>query len=150
MYTSGRRAYQRFVLDGIGEGHKDEYYEVEDQRFLGPEGFGEKLTNRLDNEEEFVKPQKPLKAVLGVLAQRLQVDRAVLREADRSWPASRNRAVVSYVLVRRLGYRLGEVASSLGRDAATVSSLMSRLAKRMENDKQLREEIDRLTRISKN
>lgn len=35
----GRGAYRRFLYDGIGEGHKEEYYEVDDQRFLGPKGF---------------------------------------------------------------------------------------------------------------
>ena len=36
----GKKAYQRFMMDGVEEGHKEEYYEVEDQRFLGPQGFG--------------------------------------------------------------------------------------------------------------
>jgi hypothetical protein len=33
-------------MDGVEEGHKEEYYEVEDQRFLGPQGFGEMLENQ--------------------------------------------------------------------------------------------------------
>jgi hypothetical protein len=37
-----RRGYERSVFDGMGEGHKEEYYEVETQRFLGSEGFGGK------------------------------------------------------------------------------------------------------------
>ncbi len=34
------------MMDGVEEGHKEEYYEVEDQRFLGPQGFGEMLENQ--------------------------------------------------------------------------------------------------------
>jgi REP-associated tyrosine transposase len=42
----GKAAYRRFVSDGLAEGHKEEYYAVEDQRFLGDEGFVEKLLNQ--------------------------------------------------------------------------------------------------------
>ena len=42
----GKAAYRRFVSDGLAEGHKEEYYAVEDQRFLGDEGFVEKLLNK--------------------------------------------------------------------------------------------------------
>jgi hypothetical protein len=44
---------------------------------------------------------------------------------------SQSRALVGYVLIRRLGYKLKDVAKCLGRDAATVSSLVSRFAVRM-------------------
>ena len=40
----GKKAYERFVLEGMEENHNDEYYTVEDQRFLGKEGFGEALS----------------------------------------------------------------------------------------------------------
>ena len=42
----GKQAYRRFVQDGLSEGHKEEYYAVEDQRFLGAEGFGERLLKK--------------------------------------------------------------------------------------------------------
>jgi putative transposase len=146
----GRKAYQRFVLDGIGEGHKEEYYEVEDQRFLGQEGFSDKIKTQLTTEEDFFRPRKPLSAMLGALAKGMGTDPAVLGGADRSWTVSRARTIVGYVLVRRLGYRLTEVAKSLGRDMATVSSSMSRLAERIQGDKQLQKKIHRLVKIVMN
>jgi hypothetical protein len=42
--SGGKKAYERFVLAGISESHNEEYYAVEDQRFLGDEGFGEELS----------------------------------------------------------------------------------------------------------
>ncbi|HEX5023317.1 MAG TPA: hypothetical protein VFX54_21805, partial [Candidatus Binatia bacterium] len=42
----GKPAYRRFVQDGLSEGHKEEYYAVEDQRFLGGKGFGESLLKK--------------------------------------------------------------------------------------------------------
>jgi hypothetical protein len=55
--------------------------------------------------------------------------------------------MVGYVLVRRTGYRLTEVASCLVRDMATVSSLISRLAERIHADRHLSMEVDRLAKI---
>ena len=46
----GSRGYRRFVQDGLKDGHKEEYYAVEDQRFLGEEGFTKSM--RADEEEE--------------------------------------------------------------------------------------------------
>ena len=40
----GKKGYERFVLEGIGEEHNEAYYAVEDQRFLGEEGFGEEIS----------------------------------------------------------------------------------------------------------
>ncbi len=143
----GKKGYQRFVSDGLEEGHKEEYYEVEDQRFLGPEGFGEKLVSRPEKMGKLPQRKKPLVRSLGALAESLGVRSDFLRGTDRSWKISRARAIVGYVLVRRLGYRLTEVAPSLGRDLATVSSLISRLAARIRADRNLNRQVDRLVKI---
>lgn len=139
----GKKAYQKFIIEGLEEGHNQEYYEVEDQRFLGPKGFAEELTKPLA-EKDVPQERKPLGRMLGVFAKKLGVDAEALREADRSWRMSRARAVVGYVLVSRLGYRLAEVATCLGRDMATVSSLISRLRSRIDSDRDLKTEIDGL------
>ena len=139
----GKRAYQRFMNEAIEEGHKQEYYEVEDQRFLGSEGFAEDVRKHLA-EKDVARTRKPLRRMLDALAKKLGVDEETLRGADRSWRISRARAVLGYVLVRRLGYRLIEVATCLGRDTATVSSLLSRLGERMDSDSDLEAKIDRL------
>jgi hypothetical protein len=48
----GRRAgYRRFVLDGLKEGHREDYYQVEDQRFLGAEEFSHKVKIKVHEEE---------------------------------------------------------------------------------------------------
>ena len=55
----GKKAYERFVLEGISESHNEEYYAVEDQRFLGEEGFGEELSREAGEKEER-KTKKPI------------------------------------------------------------------------------------------
>jgi hypothetical protein len=141
----GKARYRRFVSDGIKDGHKEEYYEAEDQRFLGSEGFGEKLRER--EKEPRLPKRKGLDPVIKLLAKEFEIGVAQLRSADRSWAVSKARTMIGYVLARRWGYGLGEVAKYMGQDPATVGTLLGRLAVRLEEEPELRRELERLSRI---
>jgi hypothetical protein len=54
----GRQSYQRFIQEGLRDRHREEYYAVKDQRFLGEERFIEKLKARVDGEPETVRFKK--------------------------------------------------------------------------------------------
>lgn len=140
----GRGGYRRFVLDEIGGGHKEEFYQVRDQRFLGSEEFKEKVETK---GEEKAKPKKSLDKAFKELGRQLKRDPAVLRGPDRNWELSRARTLAAYILVRRLGFGAGEVAAYLGRDQTTMSSLISRFSERVQSERQLMVEVQRLTRI---
>jgi len=141
----GRGGYRRFVRGGMKEGHREEYYRVEDQRFLGGEGFGEKLKRKAE-EQGIAEPKRPLRVVFRSAAHGVKVAPEVLGGADRGWEVSRARALVGYVLIRRLGYKVKDVARCLGRDMATVSSLVSRFAERIAEDDNLRKQAARLAK----
>jgi len=146
MAMLGSRArYRVFVSDGIEDGHQEAYYEVQDQRFLGSQEFGEKLREK-QNEPRAGK-RRALEAVMKALGKELGIGVAELRSADRSWRVSRARTMIGYVLVRRQGYGLGEVAKYLGRDPATVGTLLGRLAARIDEDAAIRREVERLSKI---
>ncbi len=142
----GREAYRRFVLDGIGAGHKDEYYDVKDQRFLGAEGFGEKLEARVGGGSRPVT-KRSLANTFKQLAGRLGTDPAVLKSPDRSWTVSKDRALIAYILVRKHGYRVGEVSAYLGRDMGTVSTLIMRFSDRVRSETEIKQKVDKLARI---
>ena len=139
----GRAGYRRFVQEGLKDGHREDYYRVEDQRFLGAEEFAQKL-KRKSNEEEIPVRKKPLSVALRRAARAVEVEPQVLEGADRGWEVSQSRALVGYVLIRRLGYKLSDVSRCLGRDLATVSSLVSRIAVRMNENETLRKQAVRL------
>jgi len=142
----GQRAYRRFVDQGVGEGHREDYYRVEDQRFLGSTEFGERLKKEA-KEENNSKPKRPLREVFREVARAVGVEPNVLGGADRAWGISKTRALVGYLLIRRLGYRLREVSLCLGRDVATVSSLISRFSARMAKDEELKRQVERIVKI---
>ena len=145
----GRAAYRRFVQEGLRDGHREEYYDVIDQRFLGEEHFVEKLKVRAEEEPETRRPKRPVSAAFRIAARELEVDPSVLSGSDRGWAVSRRRALVGYVLIRRLGYTLKDVAKCLGRDTAAVSSLVSRYSDRMTVDQELKKQASRIEGLSR-
>ena len=143
----GKQAYRRFVRDGLSDGHKEEYYAVADQRFLGPEGFGEKMLKKEPDSPRKTSAQPHLETAARELAELLEIEASSLRSPDRSWAISKARTIAAYVLVRRLGYRLNDVAAYFGRDVASVATLLARLNERMQADDKTRRDIDRLVKI---
>jgi putative transposase len=141
----GRRAYRRFVADGMGEGHQGGYYEVEDQRFLGTERFVTQMQAPVP-EEPARRPTKSVTSAVKTVATALQVDPVALKSSDRSWTVSRQRTLVAYVLVRRKGYRVGEVAAQMGRDVATMSVLLSRFTDRLQRDPSLQKWVEQVVK----
>ena len=143
----GRAAYRRFMQEGMKEGHRKEYYDVKDQRFLGEERFVEKLKVQAEEEPETARPSKPVMAAFRGAARAVGVQPELLSGADRGWGISRYRALIGYVLIRRLGYKLKDVAKCLGRDMATVSSLVSRYSARIAEDEELKKQSARIANI---
>ena len=142
----GRQGYRRFVLDGLGEGHKGEYYEVEDQRFLGAQEFREKVREEVEGEKERTQ-REPLGRVVERLAERLKAPIEALRGPDRSWKVSRVRRLIAYVLTRRRGFSVKEVAAHFGRDATSISTLVGRFSQQMEAERGIKEECERISKI---
>ncbi|HXF75428.1 MAG TPA: hypothetical protein VNN13_05005 [Methylomirabilota bacterium] len=141
----GKGRYRGFVRDGIHDGHREEYYEVQDQRFLGSESFGERLREK--EEEPSRGKRRSLDSLMKTLSREVGMEIERLRSADRSWAVSRARTMIEYVLVRRQGYGLKEVANYFGRDPATVGALMGRLAERIDGEPELGQELERLNKI---
>jgi putative transposase len=143
----GRARYRRFVQDGIGDGHKEEYYEVEDQRFLGGEEFGAALRREVEGEEVRSQKKRSISAVVSDLARGLKVAPQALRAPSHGWDMSRKRTQAAYVLVRRCGFRVNDVAQYFGRDSTTISSLLSRYENKLQQQPALGREIERLARF---
>ena len=90
----GISGYRKFVQEGLREGHKEEYYEVEDQRFLGKGEFGEGLRREYDQEER-PKRKRSLSQVIAEMAKALKVRPEVLRVRGRARGASRQRTLMA-------------------------------------------------------
>lgn len=125
----GPKRYERFVLDGMSEDHNEAYYSVEDQRFLGEEGFGEEIS-RAVGEKEPRKKRRPIEADLKEIARQLETTVELVRGRDRRWEVSGKRARAVALLVREREHAVSEVAKFLGRDQANISMMLLRASAR--------------------
>jgi chromosomal replication initiation ATPase DnaA len=138
----GPRAYRRFVLDGLGQGHREDYYRVEDQRFLGAEEFVKRVQEGVEGEKVRVV-KRSLSGVVEKMARTAKVSLEALKGPDRSWAVSRVRGLVVYLLVRRLGFGVKEVGQYLGKDETSISTMINRVYQRIKQEA-LGREIERL------
>ena len=125
----GKKAYERFVLDGMSEDHNQAYYTVEDQRFLGGDGFGEEISQMV-GEKEQRRRKKPIEADLKEIARKLSTTVELLRGRDRRWEISGKRAKAVAILVRDREHTVSEVAKFLRRDQANISMMLLRTSAR--------------------
>jgi chromosomal replication initiation ATPase DnaA len=93
------------------------------------------------------KGKREIDAAAKKLGKFLRVKLSRLRGSERSWEVSKARTQAAYVLVRRLGYRLSDVAAYFGRDAATVASLLARLGAKVQTEAKEKDAIERMVKI---
>lgn len=135
-----RRKYREFVSDGIGLGHRDDFYDVKEQRFLGDDQFVEKINRHLDLDVT-PKVRVDLSVIESAVCRRYQVAAELLRSPTKEHRGSFARAVVAY-LGQELGtVKLNEVAARYGRDQVSLSLGLKRLRERLAQEVDLSENI---------
>ena len=139
----GSTAYAHFVRDGLAEGHRPDFYPVERQPVLGNPAFATELAERA-GQPTATPPRESLDRALARLAARLRVDPTDVRGPGRGRGLSASRALLAFVLVRRLAYRLTDVAALLGRDPATLGKAVTRLATMTERDGAVADQVREL------
>jgi len=138
------RRYRDFVLEGLGEGHRQDYYEVKEQRYLGDQEFIE----RVEREEEVAEAPTAVKITVaevmeGVCRQWKKEPGDIIGKG-RGREGSRLRAVAAYVGREVGGLRLKEMGRYLGRDIATLSLSLRRLEERMREQGDLKRKVEQL------
>lgn len=115
---TARRRYRHFLLDGIGLGHEDKYYEVKDQRFLGEDEFIE----RIESEKAMEGPvfyEIPIEEIVKEVGKSMGISEDRICSLSRERKGAYGRSLVAY-LARKLsgcllieGYSPGISAGSL-------------------------------------
>ena len=138
--AQARRKYEEFVLDGIGAGHRDDFYDVKEQRILGDEQFVEKINRNLDFD-----PPPPIRvdlsAIEAAVSRRYKHPVELLHSRTKEHRGSFARAVVAYLGQELGAVKLNEVAARYGRDQVSLSLGMKRLRERLAQEADLSENI---------
>lgn len=143
----GPAAYARFTEDGVDQGHEPGFYATTAQQVLGSQAFVDAVAVHGGPQAD-PAPRESVGAALSRLEIALGVAPGVVRRPDRRRHVAIARALLAFVLVRRLGYRLKDVAEVLGRDPASVSVAVGRLDRRLAGDEGLARTAERLGECS--
>jgi REP element-mobilizing transposase RayT len=126
-----RRAYRRFLLDGLALGHQERFYETVDQRFLGDERFLEETDRRTAAAlQSTVRPPRvAFGALLTAVAEAYAVAPRALLAPGRQRALVPARALLVYfarewtrLTTHDLGRRLRRDPSMISRLAATYAA----------------------------
>lgn len=119
-----RRAYIKFIEEGVGGEHQEEYYQATDQRFLGDETFVEAIALRATGKEiETNGPKVGFERLLDTVARECRLTREALTGGGRrkDWIAGRRLLVY---LAREWGKMTArELGKRLKRDPSMISRL---------------------------
>ena len=129
-----RRRYAGFVREGLGETYRDEMHRGEtDARVLGDEAFVRGVLGASRGS----RPAPRLDAIIAGVCAFWGTNEAELRAPGRRHGAARARAAIGWLATETRAAALSEIAVHFGRDIATISRQVGRLAMDARRDQAL-------------
>lgn len=136
--------YRRFVRDGFQEGHREDLYQVVDQRYLGDESFVEKVEERIADRETPQVVDIRWAEVRDSVCREFGVPPSVVLHRDRRRENVRIKRVMAWVGREVGGFSNGEIARELGQDPAALSRGLGKLADELGVNRELRRVVEKL------
>lgn len=140
--TRARERYARFVAEGVGEGHREEFHRGSGSgSILGDDRFAEEAMARAGRRES--RPVA-LKEVIEVVCAEVGVSEQELAAPGKRRPASQARALLAWLVRQLPELSLQELANRLGRDISSLSAAATRLEKRISEHAELKRTVHQL------
>lgn len=140
--------YKSFMADGLSLGHREDFYKVKEQRFLGTDDFVTTLEGMQQAFEERLFPVAlTLDDVVGAVAEAYGIPSERITDKSRAREGARLRAMVACLAKDVGGILMHETARYFDRDLSTLSIVVKKLREQVHMDKAMGE---RLYEIEKN
>ena len=114
-------AYRRFVREGLEDGHRDDLYEVVDQRYLGGAAFVEKVEQRKPDSEVPPAVEIGWAEIRERVCKHYGLPPSVVLRRGRGKENARIKRVMAWVGREVGGLTNQEMAMELAQDSATLS-----------------------------
>ena len=138
------RRYRKFIHDGLGEGHREDYYQVIDQRFLGDEEFVEEVREKAEEPGERLPVDIDLNDIVKLVCHEFRIRPERVFQRDKSREVSQLRWIIGKLAAEEADCRLVEVARFFRRDPGVVSRGLRLLEERLIEEKGLQKRVSRL------
>jgi hypothetical protein len=138
------RLYSRFIAAGKAQGHRDEFYELWEQRYLGDEGFVQAVERQVRASPPTVRAVR-MEEILRLVAEEFSSSVEQLSAPGQQRVAARARRWVTLLAAEVAGERITTVAKALGRTPGSLSVGLARLRRSLQEQP---EEAERMTRLA--
>lgn len=131
-------SYKSFINAAARTEHREDLYEVKEQRYLGEDSFIEMIEKRLPRENPIYFPvHLDMDALVVEISRVFEVPAGRIMDHSRSRDTALCRAVAAYVAKEVGDIPLGESARHLGRDPVSISIGVKKLKEGFENNDEL-------------
>jgi putative transposase len=137
------RDYVRFVKGQIAVGHREDLYWVRDQRFLGDEGFVDRVVRERKDGPSYVYDisiQELVVHVTLVFGMPVETVCSMTRNREGAW----GRAIVGYMGKKLCGYSNKSFAEYFHRDPVAMSRGIAKVERKMRVDKAFETKLRKL------
>ncbi|MGH7824453.1 MAG: transposase [Candidatus Binatia bacterium] len=130
--------YRRFVLEGITDGHRDDLYQVVDQRYLGDDGFAERIEELEPEREERQIVEISWAEIRDRVCKQFGLPPAAVLHHGRGRDVVRIRRVMAWLGREVAGLTNQELAKEVHQDPAVLSRGLGKLAEELARNSELR------------
>lgn len=124
-----RKSYQKFVWEGMAQGHREDLYDLRQGHLLGDEDFETHVHENVLKQK--VKPSLKLKLEINQIWERIK-KRERLEVEPSGWKRSRWIGEAAYLAVEGRGKKQKEVALYFEVEPTTINKALKQLRKRWE------------------
>ncbi len=137
------RAYERFVRDQIVVGHREDLYQAMDQRFLGDEGFIDRVVGGRKDGFSYVY-DIPIQELTVHVTSAFSISMETVYSMTRNREGAWGRAIVGYVGKKLCGYSNKSLAEYFHRDPVVMSRGIRKVEEKAGSDKDFGAKLQRL------
>ena len=112
------------MQDHIGDGHRRKFYKVEDQCFLGSEGFSDRIQRGTREKIEHIY-EISLGDIVDGIEMCLGMPASVIRGMSRNRKGASGRSIVGYLGRKLASYPLSSIADYFRRDPVSRSAVFN-------------------------
>jgi len=121
--------YSRLVRSRISQGHREDFYELMDQRFLGTEEFVEDIRRDLNERPSFVYDIS-IEEIVSEVSLVFNISKDLLYSNTRNRRGALGRSVVGYLAKKLANHPFKETAEHFKRDPVVISKGIKGLEKK--------------------
>ncbi|PIU64015.1 MAG: hypothetical protein COS84_08920 [Armatimonadetes bacterium CG07_land_8_20_14_0_80_40_9] len=138
--------YKEFILEGVGLGHQEKFYDLTAQRILGDEEFkGVVLKKEGIDNEDFIKMKSiKLDELLKVTSSLTSVSEVSILSKGREREVVFARDSFIITSVRYCGYSPKEVAAFLSVDQSAITKSIRRMEKQIKTNNLIKKEMEEI------